>query len=343
MVTSIRTRKIARSTVRRVKRNKLSKNVKRFLKRKVSKRKVMKGGASHFEIYLVYFTETKGLLNCSKARFRMNVVGLLFYSKENGDSFYFGYDQFGYVDCDIFLNEKYKIFTPQYNELERLSYNSEKYRTGPILHEDLAFISWLCGLPVTDKLITKLETRINANGILKLRDNNVIYCVNLNKKLLTSKLELGYSVKKTKTEQTSDSVYDNETVTKTTFEITNVGNLEPKTPIKQLVEGEIEIKIDGADTFYFYLELQKQREEIPRGVSVVNAIIAAGKIMTDEINYEKNQLLDHYNTADATRKYNKRKDIINVLDECLTQIQQQPEQATPQPQPLQQATTTPPP
>lgn len=90
MVTSTRRRKIARSTVRRVKRNKLSKNMRRLLKRKVSKRKVMKGGGSpHFKIYLVYFTETKGLFSCKAARLPVNVVGLLFYSPVNNDFFLF--------------------------------------------------------------------------------------------------------------------------------------------------------------------------------------------------------------------------------------------------------------
>lgn len=336
MVTSIRTRKIARSTVRRVKRNKLSKNVRRMLKRKVSKRKVMKGGASHFDIYFVYFSETKGLLTCSNARFRMNVVGLLFYSKVNGDSFYFGYDQFGYVNCDIFSMDKYKIFTPQYNQ-----HSSVKYRTGPILVQDLAFISWLCDLPMTHPLITQLKNRINNNGILQLRDNNVLYCVNLNKKLFGNTLELGYCEKKTKEESVSDDVEDNETTTKTTFEITKVGNLQPNLPIERVVEGEIEIKIDDDTTFYFYLELRKQTNEISRIVSVVNAIIAAGNIMTQEINYTKNRLLDDYNnTYSVANKQTKHKNITGMLDDCLKK-QQQPQQQQPQqPQPLQQATTT---
>jgi hypothetical protein len=124
------------------------------------------------------------------------------------------------------------------------------YNDGRILHEDLAFISWLCGLPVTDKLITQLETLINANGRLKLQDNNVKYCVNLNsKRFLSNTLELGYCEKKTKEESVSDDVDDNQTTTKTTFEITNVGNLPPNLRKEEVNEGEITINIDGDDNF----------------------------------------------------------------------------------------------
>jgi hypothetical protein len=334
MVTSIRTRKIARSTVRRVKRNKLSKNVRRMLKRKVSKRKVMKGGASHFDIYFVYFSETKGLLTCSNARFRMNVVGLLFYSKVNGDSFYFGYDQFGYVNCDIFSMDKYKIFTPQNKELDE--HSNVTYRTGPILVQDLAFISWLCGLPMTDSLITQLESQINNNGILQLLDNNVLYCVNLNKKLIGATLELGYAVKETKTEYASDSVYDDETKTTTKLKINNVGNIVPIPPKERVFEGEIEIKIDDDTTFYFYLELRKQTNEISRSVSVESAILNARSIMTQEINYTKNQVLDDYNkTYSVANKQAKLKNIRGMLDNCLKLQPQQPQQ----PQQSQQPNT----
>jgi hypothetical protein len=186
-----------------------------------------------------------------------------------------------------------------------------------------------------------LKNRINNNGILQLRDNNVLYCVNLNKKLFGNTLELGYCEKKTKEESVSDDVEDNETTTKTTFEITKVGNLQPNLPIERVVEGEIEIKIDDDTTFYFYLELRKQTNKISRIVSVVNAIIEAGNIMTQEINYTKNRLLDDYNnTYSVANKQTKHKNITGMLDDCLKK-QQQPQQQQPQqPQPLQQATTT---
>lgn len=324
MVTSIRTRKIARSTVRRVKRNKLSKNVKRFLKRKVSKRKVMKGGASHFKIYLVYFTETKGLFNCPDARFPMNVLGLLFYSEINGDSFYFGYSGFGILNstiAGIFQNDsgdfedKYTIFTPQ---------NVNSY------DEDLGFISWLCGLTMEDPLITELINGIIKNGILGITGNTVKYCVNLNKKRVTSNLELGYCEKITNTEYVSTAADDNRTTTYTKFKIKTVGNLDPNTPIKKLVdEGEIEITINGKPC-YFFLKSQTQTE-IPRGVSVVNAIIAARDIMNNNLGLYadiNHNLIDRY----RENKYKNKPFIRTKLDSCLAQIeqsQQQPPQLQP--------------
>jgi len=189
MVTFTRNRKIARSTIRRVKRNKLSKNVKRVLKRKVSKRKVMKGGDGHFKVYLVYCTRIKGLFkDCEAARLPFSVLGVLFYSEVNNDFFYFGYSWFGNpsyfgADKDFFTNKGYNIF-----------YNIRPDAGEGILDEELAFIGHLCNLAINSEQIKSLKSGIEEDGLISYQ-SQVKCCVNMNKTRVMQKVELKYCSK----------------------------------------------------------------------------------------------------------------------------------------------------
>lgn len=312
MVTSTRRRKIARSTVRRVKRNKLSKNMRRLLKRKVSKRKVMKGGSPHFKIYLVYFTETKGLFSCEAARLPVNVLGLLFYSTVNNDFFYFGFDRFGYIreNYNIFKNKpEYKIFTPQNYELEEETY----HYSDAILGYDLAFISHLCGLSIKSKEIGKLKSGIDSSGIL---GQTVKYCVNLNRRRMTDKLELGYC-------------------SKVTNEIKVVGNFDSKQRLNIPSEGEMTLNIDDGVDIYFFLEEVAKDKSIERGINVFDATNMAISIMNNEVGEysEKNKLFKENRPDSLPDSYSENmKSYLSKLDKCLAvhQPQAQP-QSQPQP------------
>lgn len=324
MVISTRRRKIARSTVRHVKRNKLSKNMRRLLKRKVSKRKVMKGGGSlHFKIYLVYFTKTKGIFNsCIAARLSVNVIGLLFYSEVNNDFFYFGFDRFGYFfkDYNIFKNNpKYKIFTPQNDELK----NKPNYPPNEILFYDLAFISYLCGLSTESTEIRKLESGIKDSGIF---GNTVKYCVNLNRRMLTKKLELGYCSKESTTTFTSFDADDNDTETSTKYTIKVVGNFDEKKSLNIPSAGEMPVNIDGVDIYFFLEEVTKKHKAIPRGINVIDAIGMAFKILNNEVGEysEKNMLFQHNLPGTLPQRYSpEMKSILSDLDECLLKHQPQ--------------------
>lgn len=329
MVTSTRKRKITRSTNRRVKRKIASKHVRQLLKRKVSKRKVMKGGGGHFKIYLVYYTKTKGLFSCPTARLPFNVLGLLFYSEVNNDFFYFGYNYFGipfyFVSDKQFFtgNQGFDIFTTRtQNDITH------------ILDEELAFIGHLCGLAIDSDQIKNLESGINKNGIL--RNTTVKYCVNLNRSrysLFKNNIELGYCSKKTTSSYVSDDAYDNQTETNTKYEITTVGNIEPNTKFEIPSEKEVEIK-DKGFSHYFFLKGVSSGLEIERGVSVLDAIGTASIIMNNNIG--NNVSLLNYNKNPNNRK------IITDLYACLEQMRQaqpsaqqpqQPQEPQPQPQP----------
>lgn len=328
MVISTRRRKIARSTVRHVKRNKLSKNMRRLLKRKVSKRKVMKGGGSlHFKIYLVYFTKTKGIfISCIAARLSVNVIGLLFYSEVNNDFFYFGFDRFGdfFKDYNIFENNpKYKIFTPQNDELREG--NKPYYPPNKILFYDLAFISYLCGLSTKSTEIEKLKSGIKDSGIGIFGDT-VKYCVNLNRRMLTKKLELGYCSKESTTTFTSFDADDNDTETSTKYTIKVVGNFDEKKSLNIPSAGEMPVNIDGVDIYFFLEEVTGKYKAIPRGINVIDAIYAAFKILNKEVGEisEKNILFQHNKPGTLPQSYSpEMKSILSDLDKCLLKHQPQ--------------------
>lgn len=336
MATSTRKRKITRSTNQRVKRKMASKHVRRILKRKISKRKVMKGGGDdHFKVYLVSFTETKGLFSCPTARLPVSVLGLLFYSEVNNDFFYFGCKHFGLIQHDIFLkNPEFKIFTPQNNNLDE---DSLAYSDKVILDEDLAFIGHLCGLSMESAEIKGLKSRISSYGILS--GGPVKYCVNLNRTWVGNNLELGYCSTKTTSSSVSDDAYDNRRTVSNEYKIEKVGNLDKNNTYTKPVTGEIEISIDGVPCYFFLEDVtSKYSKKIPRGVSVIPAIKTAMDIIETEVGNYKNQLLYRYQKNRDNPI--KQQSVILELQKCLDQMKQQqlqePQQQEPQQQPQPQ-------
>jgi hypothetical protein len=300
----------------------------------------MKGGVGHFKVYLVYFTHSEGIFSCQNARFPMNVLGLLFYSEVNNDFFYFGHRNFGKITSQAFLdNNDLNIYTPQDKNLSRefLAYNPEV-----ILEEDLAFISYLCGLQSDSSVIQNLKSGINNNGIL---GRIAKYCVNLNRTRLSNKLELGYCVKKTTTDYVSDDVNENDTTANTEYKISvvsdNINSVKKQsTTLKKPEQGEVELKkpkqgeveINVRDVpCYFFLDDVTKTSNIARGISVRDALIKANGIFVQEAG----QYSDINDIIQESYKNRQPNIISSRLRECTkppaqSSTQPQPQQAQPQ-------------
>lgn len=329
MVTFTRNRKIARSTIRRVKRNKLSKNVKRVLKRKVSKRKVMKGGEGDFKVYLVYYTKTKGLFTCESARLPFSVLGVLFYSEANNDFFYFGYRNFG----KPFNFVKDKRFFKENEGFNIFSNTRSEYSQSNILDEELAFIGHLCSLAIDSDQIQSLKSGINQDGILP--ETTVKCCAILNRTKLFNKVELKYCSTGNTTSYVSDDVDDNEQVTNTKYELKTVGEINKQTQLTIPSGGEVQINVHGLPC-YFFLERVNYNNDIKKGLKglhVLDAIEHARNVMNNIYSIP----LINYNNNPNNRT------ILKELNSCLDQMKQQQPPAQPPGQPPAQPPAQPPP
>lgn len=186
MAQSSTRRKIARSSVRRVKRNatNASKNVKRKLKHRLTKRKVMNGGENNvrnFNIYLVYYSPQQGLLRkCPEAKLPINLMGLLFYNNSNNDFYFFGYHHFNNQGHDEYLADNHV--------------SSVNPRVENIFEVTAEFIRKLCGIEIGSTEDTKLNEQSAKTDRLYNTDitGGVTYCYKLNRTRFTKKLTLSY-------------------------------------------------------------------------------------------------------------------------------------------------------